>query len=391
MSTTVVLVGHGSRVAAANAEFLRFVALLADATRWAVEPAFVEIASPALPTALDSAARTKPATVVVLPMILFAAGHVKADIPLHIDAARTRHPDVRFIEGTPIGLHHLVPSILAARVSEVAPANERSTAVLLVGRGSSDPEANGELVKLGRLLWEGRTFLAVETAFCGVTAPDVPEGLRRAARLRPRQIVVVPWLFFAGVLAERLRADIASFRRGFPWIDVELARPIGAEPRLVDVLVERCREALDGTAAMTCDRCKYKVRLAGFEDDVGGERALVRAVRHASLAGASELSHAHTPLRRHVLVCVNGECVAQGSASVVETLRQKLRARGLDLTVQTTKTSCLRRCGDGPLLIVYPDGVWYRRVAPTDLDEIVDVHLSGGRPVGRLVDQVLTP
>jgi len=51
----------------------------------------------------------------------------------------------------------------------------------------------------------------------------------------------------------------------------------------------------------------------------------------------------------------------------------------------------MRRCGDGPLLVVYPDGVWYRQVRCQDLDEIVDQHLAGGRPVGRLVDQVLAP
>ncbi len=391
----IVLVGHGSRVAEANAAFLRLADLVREASESPVEPGFIELAEPTVPQAIERAAALGSSDVVVLPFILFAAGHVKSDIPLHVQAARKRHAGVRFTQGTPIGLHPKVLEILDDRVREAlrggAERPGEETAVLLVGRGSSDPDANGDLAKLGRLFWEGRSYLSLDTAYCGVSRPLVPDGLRRLARFRPKRILVVPYLFFAGVLEERLRADIAEFRRSYPWIEVLLAAPLGTEPRLVEILLERRREALGGKAAMTCDLCKYKVELAGFEEDVGGEKALVRSMRHASITAAPAQSHAHAPIRKHVLVCVNTECVAQGSAAVVAGLRQRLKNRDLELTIQTTKTSCLRRCGDGPLLVVYPDGVWYRRVGAGDLDEIIEQHLERGRPVGRLLDQVLAP
>jgi len=391
----IVLVGHGSRVAEANAAFFRFAALMREATESPVEPAFIELAEPTVPQAIERAASLGSNEIVVLPFILFAAGHVKSDIPLHVQAARKRHPGVRFVQGIPIGLHPKVLEILDERVRDALRNRpERSpeeTAVLLVGRGSSDPDANGDLAKLGRLFWEGRRYLALDAAFCGVSRPRVPEGLRRLARFRPKRIVVLPYLFFAGVLEERLRADITDFRCSHPWIEALLGAPIGIEPRLVEILLERRREALGGKAAMTCDLCKYKVELAGFEEDVGGEKALMRSIRHASLTAAPAQSHAHSPIRKHVLVCVNTECVAQGSAALVAGLRQKLKNRELELSIQTTKTSCLRRCGDGPLVVVYPDGVWYRRVDANDLDEIIEQHLEKGRPVGRLLDQVLAP
>jgi sirohydrochlorin cobaltochelatase len=391
----IVLVGHGSRVQEANQAFLHFATLFHEATHTPVEPAFVELAEPTVSQALQRAAESGATEISVLPFILFAAGHVKSDIPLHIQTARSRYPRVRFVQGTPIGLHPKVLEILDDRVGKalrdafVIPAEK--TAVLLVGRGSSDPDSNGDLAKLGRLFWEGRGYTTLENAFCGVSRPLVPEGLRRIARLRPKRIIVIPYLFFAGVLEERLRGDIAAFRQSYPWIDVLLTSPIGIEPRLIDILLDRQREALGGTAAMTCDLCKYKVQLAGFEDDVGGEKSLLRSLRHASLTAAPAQSHAHSPIRKHVLVCVNTECVSQGSAALVAELRQKLKNRDLELAIQTTKTSCLRRCGDGPLVVVYPDGVWYRRVGSRDLDEIIERHLCEGRPVGRLLDQVLMP
>jgi sirohydrochlorin ferrochelatase/(2Fe-2S) ferredoxin len=381
-------------VAGANTAFLRFVDLLRDAADVPVEPGFVELAEPTLPHALERAASTAT-EVAVMPFVLFAASHVKSDIPLHIQTARTRYPHVRFAEGAPIGLHPRVLEILEDRVGDAQrsarPRADTETSLLLVGRGSSDPDANSDLVKLARLFWEGRAFAAVEAAFCGVTRPLVAEALRLLARARPRRIVVIPYLFFAGVLDERLRAEIAAFQKGHPWVEVLVTAPIGVEPRLVDVVLARCREALAGTATMTCDLCKYKVSLAGFEDDVGGERALIRSIRHASLSAAPGQNHAHAPIRKHVLVCINAECVGQGSAALLAQLRQKLKDRQLDASVQTTKTSCMRRCGDGPLVVVYPDGVWYRQVRSQDLDEIVDQHLGAGRPVGRLVDQVLAP
>lgn len=389
-----VLVGHGSRVAAANQEFLRFVSLLRQSSEDPVEPAFIELAEPTLSQALDRAVAGGADEVAVLPFIFFAAGHVKSDIPFHVQAARRRHPAVRFAQGLPIGLHPRVLEILGDRVAAAligrSEISEQETAILLVGRGSSDPDANGDLAKLGRLFWETRRYQALEIAVCGVSRPLVPEGLRRLARLRPRRILVIPYLFFAGVLEERIHDDIAEFRRSYPWIEVVPAASVGIEPHLVAIVLERQREALGGRAAMSCDLCKYKVELSGFEDEVGGEKALLRSIRHASLTAAPGQTHAHAPIRKHVLVCVNTECVKQGSAALVADLRQRLRDRGLELEIQTTKTSCMRRCGDGPLLVVYPDGVWYRRVAVGDLQDIIENHLQGGRPVGRLLDQVLT-
>ena len=70
-------------------------------------------------------------------------------------------------------------------------------------------------------------------------------------------------------------------------------------------------------------------------------------------------------------------------------LRDELRQRGLDRSVRTTRVMCLGRCGEGPAVVVYPDGVWYRRVTPEDVPELTLSHLVEDRPVGRLVDHIL--
>jgi (2Fe-2S) ferredoxin/predicted O-methyltransferase YrrM len=97
------------------------------------------------------------------------------------------------------------------------------------------------------------------------------------------------------------------------------------------------------------------------------------------------------PFRIHLFVCTQQKpegvtsCSASGSFAVLETLDHEIQARGLDREVQLTTCGCMGLCDEGPVMVVYPEGVWYRHVRPDDVPEIVSSHLSGGRPVERLV------
>lgn len=96
------------------------------------------------------------------------------------------------------------------------------------------------------------------------------------------------------------------------------------------------------------------------------------------------------PFSFHVFVCTQqkGEgapsCSAAGSSHILQALDHELRSRGLAASTQITTCGCLGLCDEGPMMIVYPEGVWYRRIKPEDVPEIVDSHLRIGKPVGRL-------
>ena len=96
---------------------------------------------------------------------------------------------------------------------------------------------------------------------------------------------------------------------------------------------------------------------------------------------------------RHVFICVNewpsdderGCCKARGGDLVAEAFKRKLYERGLKRIVRPNRAMCLDQCAQGVTLVVYPEGVWYGHVSVDDVDEIIEQHIIGGRPVERLM------
>jgi sirohydrochlorin cobaltochelatase len=390
--TEVILVGHGSRDAHANAEFEQladnFRALHANRkTRYA----YVEIATPSLTDVLLEK-RPPNRRVVVAPLFLFGAGHLKNDIPLALASARSRHPGVEFIATRELGVHPSLIDIAWERASSLIPPQKTNdkTAVIFVGRGASDPDANGDFCKLVRLFGEGRNFSWVVPSFIGITRPLFEETAELVARSRPDRILVVPYFLFAGRLYEKLQAQVAIFSGRYPWIKTELAPCLGPERRILDLVSERIEEALQGQHALPCDTCQYRAPISGIAENVGGLRSLLWSLRHSyTHTQAVPHVHAHKAMAKHVLICGNVDCAERGSISLISHVRRLLIASGREREVRVTRTGCMGRCGEGPTVAVYPDGIWYRNMQTIDAEEFVHEHLIHDRLISRLVDNIM--
>ncbi|MFA9517177.1 CbiX/SirB N-terminal domain-containing protein [Halopenitus sp. H-Gu1] len=392
----VLLVGHGSRRERSNEQVRELAAGLEERLGIPVDAGFIELASPSIDEAIAGLAATV-SRITVVQLSLFAASHVKTDVPLAVRTARSAHSDVEIHNGSHLGIHPAIVDLLDDRATTVEDDLEvdradANVAVVVCARGSSDPDANGDVHKLARLLREGRSFDRVAASFIGVTEPRLDETLHRIATDRPDAIIVLPYMLGDGVLTERIRDGTAAFDDEYPYVDAAAGDPLGTDSRLLDVLGDRWQAARTDSVEMSCDTCKYKVELDGYEEDVGGARAMLRAMTHReSHADRDDVDaepHAHDAPEAHVAVCTNQTCAADGAPAVLERLRQA--ARDSDACeARITRSSCLGRCGDGPMVAVYPDGVWYGDVDGTDAERIVSSHLDRGRIVSDLVDVTL--
>ncbi|HEV3352795.1 MAG TPA: sirohydrochlorin chelatase [Acidimicrobiales bacterium] len=245
----LLVIGHGSRDHAGVAEYWRFVDQVARATDAPVGGGFIELAEPDLDTAIDKLIADGAERIVGVPLVLLGAGHMKLDGPAALDRGRRRHPHVHFDYGRALGIHPLVLDVAADRIPR------DTDAVVVVGRGSSDPDANADLFKIARLLQDATGVPIVEPAFVSLAEPRVPAAIARCHRLGAASIAVVPYFLFTGVLVERI-GEQARANGAVPHPH------LGVDSRLVALVLERYREALAGDAHMNCDGCKYRLAAA---------------------------------------------------------------------------------------------------------------------------------
>jgi cobalt/nickel transport system ATP-binding protein len=282
-----MLVGHGSRSAEGVAEYWRLADVLrAAAPGLEVGCGFIELARPRLDEGIETLVGTGATSVVAVPLVLLGAGHMKDDGPAALHRARERHPGVVFRYARHLGIHPTILALAETRAREAAncsfgdipnPGSFGDTPnpgatdvfVILVGRGSSDPDANSDLAKVARLVWDGRGFAAVEPAFVSLASPSVPEALDRCRRLGARRVAVVPYFLFTGVLVDRIGDQARTWARSHPDVDVTVGPYLGPVGPVADVVLERYHEALAGGAVMNCDLCVYRTPLPGHEHRVG--------------------------------------------------------------------------------------------------------------------------
>ncbi|MEK3825734.1 CbiX/SirB N-terminal domain-containing protein [Paenibacillus sp. FSL K6-1558] len=289
----ILLVGHGSRDPEGNRELKEFAREVAEQApeNTLVETCFLELTRPSIADGVTACVDRGATRVVLVPIILFAAGHAKIDIPNAIDRAKARYPQVQFIYGRPIGVHEKVVQIMQTRLQEAQPVRitaqgegetdtavaavaavavatppatvtDEETAVLVLGRGSSDPDANSDFFKMTRMLWEKLPYRWAESSFIGVTQPSFPDGLERCLLLGAKKIIVMPYFLFTGVLIKRIDEMTAEFAAAHPDIQVEIGGYFGFHPKLVELVLERAHEGLYGRVTANCDNCQFRLEAA---------------------------------------------------------------------------------------------------------------------------------
>ncbi|MEO1095461.1 MAG: sirohydrochlorin chelatase [Cyanobacteria bacterium J06638_28] len=270
----LLLVGHGSRDPQGRQSVLDFAAAYqALDTSRPVIPCFLELTEPSIQEGVERCVAEGYSDISVLPILLFAARHNKFDVTNELDRARQRHPQVQFHYGRHFGITPEILTLWRDRLANLdKPAQNpygiqrQDTVLLFVGRGASDPDANGDVYKLARMMWEGSGYNTVETCFIGITHPRLEEGFRRARLYQPKRIIVLPYFLFTGVLVKKIQDMAVQQQALFPATEVVCLPEMGLHAQLLTVMRQREIETLEGAVAMNCEMCKF--RLAALKGTV---------------------------------------------------------------------------------------------------------------------------
>ncbi len=283
----IMVCGHGSRDEAAVSEFNSLAGHIAERfPNVPVESGFLEFALPVLRTGMDRLRNQGVTRILALPGMLFAAGHVKNDLPWEVNTFAAENPALTVHYGRELGIDPKLLKAARDRIEEAeaahpSPVPRSETLLMVVGRGTNDSDANSNVCKVARMLWEGMGFGWAETCYSGVAHPRVDAGLERAVKLGFKRIIVFPWFLFTGILVRRIYDQTDAVAANHPDVDFVKAPYLNDHPLVLDCFADRVEDILRGTVNMNCQLCKYREQVIGFEDSVGA----VQAGHHHHVSG----------------------------------------------------------------------------------------------------------
>ncbi|EZH73520.1 cobalamin biosynthesis protein CbiX [Aquimarina atlantica] len=277
MKEGILLCGHGSRREAAITSFKRLVAILKDRYKndYEVDYGFLEFNHPTYEAAVERMYLNGIRKIYALPVILFAGSHAKNDIPYELNTIQSYHEDLAIAMGKHIGVNSFLLDLAVKRIEEteatLSKLDRKETCLVVVGRGTTDPDANSDVCKLTSMLWEGMGFGFATTAYSGTAYPKVDESLQMIEKLGFKRTIVIPFFFFTGVLLERIYGHVTDMNTS-STLEYIYTDPFGTDELLMKAFDERLEEAKSGTAHMNCQLCKYRKQVIGFEQDYGKEQ-----------------------------------------------------------------------------------------------------------------------
>lgn len=273
--TGVMICGHGSRSQAAVDEFAvlaeKLPALLPE--DWMVDYGYLEFANPVIRDGLDRLRAAGCERILAVPGMLFAAMHAKNDIPTVLNTYAVKH-DIDVQYGRELGVDPKMIGAAASRVedavakanSEFGPLSLSETALVVIGRGASDPDANSNVSKITRMLWEGMGFGWAETGYSGVTFPLVEPCLTHVSKLGYKRVIVFPYFLFTGILIDRIYGFTDRVAEAHPDIQFVKAGYLNDHPKVLETFAERITELVGEVPPPNCGTCQYRTQILALEN-----------------------------------------------------------------------------------------------------------------------------
>lgn len=238
----VLYVSHGSRVEATKTEAMQFMQAVQDRVNAPLQATcFLELAEPDISSGFETLVKQGATRVTVVPVLLMSAGHYYEDIPEELAKAREPFPEIEVTYGRPLGVQERLVDVLIERVEATGAPVTKDTHILLVGRGSRSPEIKAATRLIAKRVKKKLGVKSIDTCYLAAAKPTFEEGLT-AAKAKKMQTIVIPYLWFTGLLVQSMEKKINELQEeGYPFT---LSGYLGTHQSVVAALADRAEQAM---------------------------------------------------------------------------------------------------------------------------------------------------
>ncbi|BCB03805.1 sirohydrochlorin chelatase [Bacillus sp. KH172YL63] len=239
MKKAVLYVCHGSRIPEARDEAVAFIQRCQEHVHADIqEICFLELASPSIPQGFENCVKKGATHISVVPLLLLTAVHAKIDIPEEIKECMKRYPSINVHVGRPIGIHNKMVASVLKKLADAITVDPSIT-VVLIGRGSSDPDVKRDLGAIGDLVQQTTHLKEVKTCFLTASEPSFSDTLKDL-KDSSTPVVFIPYLLFTGILMREIKHAISSTQNP----NILLGDYLGYDPLVEEAFLDRIQETL---------------------------------------------------------------------------------------------------------------------------------------------------
>ncbi|MEP9853170.1 sirohydrochlorin chelatase [Staphylococcus aureus] len=239
----VLYVSHGSRVDEATSEAVNFIELVKKQVDVPLqETCFLELTQPNLSQGFQRLVDKGATEISVIPVLLLSAGHYFKDIPKEIQLNQQKYPEIQVNYGKPLGVQQRLTEILHQRLEETHISLNTDAKVLLVGRGSYNPQTQKDLSTIKSQLSKLNVELDIDVCYLAACKPSFETALDEAVKKGHSQIFVIPYLWFTGILERHIATTISNYHVDN---DIVLCSRLGSHRHLQIALKERVDETFE--------------------------------------------------------------------------------------------------------------------------------------------------
>lgn len=245
----VLLIGHGSRDQQGTRQFFQLADRLAESVSpLVVEPALLEFQEPTIGQAWESLVSRGVEHIHVAPLLLFAAGHARQDIPDVIDQCRQSSPDVTVDQSVPLSRHRSIVELVTGQVRDLLAQRQLSkrVALVMIGRGNRDPCAQADMRLLSAVVDHRIDTVDTFTAFYAMAEPKLADVLTMVANSgRYDSVVVHPHLLFEGRLHQAIQEQTTKVAEQFPSVQFAISPYLGPTEQVARAIADRINQTAD--------------------------------------------------------------------------------------------------------------------------------------------------